>query len=319
MVVAALRAAKPAAPIASLPANTITQPCPESSDAGGTGGPADVTRVEPMLGQVLAYGGEHADVFGTYGLIWHDSEDVSAFISFTTDVDHHRDELRSIVEYPDELIVCQAPVTGDVASGIAAQLTDELAGRFQHVGLGGDRVEVALNADEAELAGQLVARYGPAVEVTVGALAYPMSDATSTCGPAPAGETIDGLVIEVVPPPGPISATATSVPDLSVRLTNHDGSQITFGSGAARATILDTAGNVVATSANVLAAAVGIGVDLGPGESVELPLVVGLASCNPDIGYTIPAGEYQIVADVQHSDGDVTFLRSIPLTISITD
>ncbi len=99
-------------------------------------------------------------------------------------------------------------------------------------------------------------------------------------------------------------------------LTNEGDTPISFGSGTARGTILDLSGNVVSSPTYSLAD-VGIGVDLAPGTSMELPAVVSTASCDPQLGYTLPAGDYQLVAEVQHSDGDTTTLHSPPIPIVV--
>jgi hypothetical protein len=155
--------------VASVEPTHVTEPCPDSQ--GGPDGTAamqtEVARLEPMLGTVLAYGGQHPDEFGSYGLIWEAINDASVFISFTTHLDVHRDALNDLVEYSGELIVCQVAVSGDVARALTAKLTDELQGRFQSVGIGAGAVEVVLMPGEQDLADQLIAEYGDAVDVTV--------------------------------------------------------------------------------------------------------------------------------------------------------
>jgi hypothetical protein len=155
--------------VASIKPTRVTEPCPDSpSGPDGTGDmQAEVARLEPMLGQVLAYGGQHADEFGSYGLIWQAVDDASVFISFTSNLDVHRDALNDLVSYPDELIVCQVAVSGDVARALMAKLTDDLQGHFGSVGLGMGGVEIVLMPGEQALANELVATYGDAVEVTV--------------------------------------------------------------------------------------------------------------------------------------------------------
>ena len=155
--------------VASVEPTRVTEPCPDSqSDTGEFGQTAaEQTRLEPMLGQVLAYGGQHADEFGTYGLIWRSGGDAAVFISFTSNLEAHRQALRDVVAYPDELIVCQVAVSGDVARALMVKLTDELRGHYQAVGLGMGPVEVVLMPGEQALADQLVAEYGDAVKVSI--------------------------------------------------------------------------------------------------------------------------------------------------------
>ena len=307
------------APIASLPASDVTEPCPES-DASSDGGQdmvSESSRLEPMLGQVLAYGGEHPDQFGSYGLVWHDGDDASVFVSFSSNVPEHRAALEAMVEHPDELIVCQVAVSGEVAQAVEATLVKELEGRFLSISHGGGAVEVVLAANEEVLAGDLLSRYGDAIDVTVGALAYPLEDAEAVCEDPPVGTNLAGLRVEVAAPVGPMSAAGVTPLQLTVVLTNDGESPIQFGSGTAIGTILDTSGDVVSSLSTVAIAEVGIGVDLGPGESMELPLVVSTASCDPQLGYALPPGDYELVAAVSHSDGDNTTLHSAPVPIVV--
>ena len=51
---------------------------------------SEASRLEPVLGQLLAYGSERPDVFGSYGVVWHDDGTASAFASFVGDLDGHR-------------------------------------------------------------------------------------------------------------------------------------------------------------------------------------------------------------------------------------
>jgi hypothetical protein len=155
--------------VASIKPTRVTEPCLDSPS--GPDGTADmqveVARLEPMLGQVLAYGGQHPDEFGSYGLIWQSINDASVFISFTSNLDVHRGALNDLVSHPDELIVCQVAVSGDVARALTVKLTDDLQGHVQSVGLGMGGVEIVLMPGDQALADELVAKYGDAVEVTV--------------------------------------------------------------------------------------------------------------------------------------------------------
>jgi hypothetical protein len=110
-----------------------------------------------MLGQVLAYGTQHADQFGTYGLVWQSADDASVFISFTSNINEHRDALAHIVQFP-----------GDLAAALLVRLKVDLEGKYVSIGSTGEAVVIGLPAGEDELASDLSARYGDAVKVTVG-------------------------------------------------------------------------------------------------------------------------------------------------------
>ena len=133
---------------------------------------AESSRLEPMLGQALAYGQQHADQFGSYGLVWQGADDASVFISFTANVDEHRDALAHVVQFPDELVVCQAALPGDQAAALLARLMVDLEGKYVSIGSTGEAVVIGLPAGEDELAADLTARYGDAVKATVGAPAH---------------------------------------------------------------------------------------------------------------------------------------------------
>lgn len=308
-----------ATPIVSLPPIEVTEPCPES-EANGAGEQEMVTessRLEPMLGQVLAYGSERPDEFGGYGLVWHGAGDASVFVSFSANVAAHRTALEAMVEHPDELIVCHVAVSGNVAQAMQDTLVRELEGRILSIGRGRGAIEITLAANEELLAGELLARYGDAVEITVGALAFPLEEAEAVCDDPPTGNSLPGLRIEVIAPSEPVSATGVMPLELTVVLTNDSDTPIQFGSGTAIGTILDQAGEVVSSSTVFAIADVGIGVDLAPGQSMQLPLVASTASCDPALGYTLPPGDYRLVAAVQHSDGDTMRLHSPPVPIVV--
>lgn len=309
----------PATALITVPASTptvgsivpaeVSEPCPTSEEfAGGDGSEkiAEASRLEPTLGQVLAYGSDHPDVFGSYGLVWRDAGDASVFASFTGDLHPHRDALESIVEFPDDLIVCQVSISGQAAQALEATLVAELRGRFLSIGRGSSGVvDVAVRADEMELARELEERYGDAVNLRVGALAYPIESADNVCPDPPAERNLDGLLIEVVDPSEPIVPDEWASLALTVTLTNVGSEPIQFSSGVARGVVLGDDGSVA--NADVLERpAVEEWIDLEPGASTDLPLSVSAVSCDPELGYRLPPGEYDVVGVVPHLDGDLT-------------
>lgn len=148
----------------------VSQLCPTSDPSAS--GPEmfdEATRLEPMLGQVLAYGQAHPEVWGSSGLVWQGTGDASVFVSFTTEVDAHRAALAGQAAFPDELIVCQVALTGAEAQALQAQLSRQLAGRFASIGVGtSGAVEVVLLPGEEATGSQVSAQYGNAVVVTYG-------------------------------------------------------------------------------------------------------------------------------------------------------
>lgn len=305
-------------PIGSAAPEVVSEPCPRSSELSDAGADmaAEASRLEPMIGQVLAYGSQHPEQFGSYGLIWHDGGDASVFISFTSELAEHRQTLAGMVPFPEELIVCQVAVSGSDSEAIQAQLVDELEGRYLSIGLGVDGLAVTLAADEAELAADLQARYGDAINLYVGVLAYPLDEATSACADPPAEREVPGLSITIEPPDVPIAAAGTQPANLTVTVTNAGDTPIQFSSGTAIGTLLDSDGRVV-NSNQISVADVGIEVDLQPGASTDLPLLVTTASCDPALGYIVPPGEYRLITEILHADGDLTYLSSQPAVVTV--
>ena len=140
-----------------------------------------------------------------------------------------------IVEFPEELIVCQVALPGRASQALSAALTVELAGRYLSISQGGGPVQIALPATEEALARDLFDRYGEAVKLTVGALAYPIDEASSVCK-EPSGEPAPAaLDVSIVPPTGPLGPDAFGSATFEVQLTNLGEAPIQFTTGTARA------------------------------------------------------------------------------------
>jgi hypothetical protein len=301
---------------------SVSEPCPNSipltQEGDGSAMIAESSRLEPMIGVVLAYGSAHPDEFGSYGFVWHGDGDASVFVSFTGHLDEHRSELADMVEFPDELIVCQVALPGEASQALSAALTAELAGRFLSISQGGGPVQITLPATEEALAGELVDRYGDAVELTVGVLPYPIERASAVCDDPGGIDPPAGLELAVVPPSAPLVLGGVQPSSFEVALANVGNSPIQFLTGTAIGTILDTNGNVVGSSANIALADVGVSVDLAPGATTTLPGVVGTASCDPRLGYVLPPGDYLLVATVSSNDGSThTQLRTPAQPIAV--
>ncbi len=170
-----------------------------------------------------------------------------------------------------------------------------------------------LAADEADLAHELDREYGAVVELSVGALSYPVERAAATCVDTPAPSERDDLVIKIVPPKGPLRAGGVFGETLSVTLTNVGDDSIRFSSGAASSVIMDDAGQVVIANVGAFGG-VGLEIDLAPGASTELPMSVGTASCVPRLGYVVPPGEYVLVGLVPQAGSNLT---TAPLAITV--
>lgn len=310
--------------VTAFDAIAVDEPCPmdEPVDVNATEVSVmydETSRLEPMLGVVLQYGSEHRDVFGGYGLHRHSSTDASVFVSFTGDLAEHRAALADLVEYPDELIVCQAPASEADRNAIQATLIDELGGRFTGIGSGGKSgvMTVYLDPTEEILAADLVERYGAAIDVTVGALKYPLDEAVVASDTEPDPSLLDGLSVELLDSVEPVVITESGTVALTIRLTNAGDQPIRFDSGQPATTITDVQG-AARTSDTRAVARVGIEIALEPGAHRDFDVDVTLASCDPSLGYVLAAGDHFVV--VSFYNGRLqSYMTSAPLPVIIID
>jgi hypothetical protein len=299
---------------------SFSSPAPVNGD--GSLMLAEQSRLEPMLGAVLAYGGEHPDVFAGHGLAWNSSDDASVFVAFSGDVEAHRQALEATVEFPDELIVCRAVLSDRESAALLAELGPLLDGRVSS--WGGEAVDGAIIVDllvsEEAYADELLARFGELVHVNVGAFPYPMPDPLpeSRCETLGDPQAVDGLEITLDPIASPITmSTMLGASVTDVRLRNVGEEVIRFTTGQPLGLLVQE-GDRTAVNFNELAmAALGIEVDLPPHGEQTIALSTGLASCDPAVGYRVPAGSYDLIAVLAGPVIDAPPLLSQPLRVHV--
>lgn len=304
------------------------EPCPARFEApevpsGGDQSArlAEATRLEPMLGTVLAYGIAHPDTFAGYGLAWHTVDDASVFIALSGDAEAAEADLLLQVPYPDELIVCQAMFSDVDSATLREQVEERVDGhRFISLGEATDGViEVVLDVTEDALAVELVQTFGGRVRVSVGWFPYPLPDPLppSVCELRPFDPvTIPELEVT-------IDLVGVSLdPDISrrsyeVRIRNTGNERIDLSSGAGVGWLIDpSTGQTVGSFFGVIPA-IGYPIDLEPGDETTIPLLVGVTSCDPELGYTVPTGRYELVAAVPIFGTVSGDLMSEPVSIDV--
>ena len=281
---------------------------------------AEATRLEPMLGQVLAYGSERPDEFSGYRLEWIGPNDASVVITMTSDRERHVEALEQVVEFPDELIVCTGPRSGVDAQQLLDGLDAELRNRAASWGKNtAGQVEIGLFADDEAFAQELADRYGDHIKLQLGAFPFPMPDPlpNSRCASLEKGIEQAGLTIEVTSPGRPLARSGGDVRSttLDAVLTNTSDQLIEFDSGAAIGYLLDADGTVVADAGQIEVPAEGVLVRIEPGESTVLPVIMSTSSCDPGYGYVVPAGDYNLVASVYRAPDQQ--LLSTPLPVEV--
>jgi hypothetical protein len=139
-------------------------------------------------GAIGQYGADHADEFAG---VWLASEPwVRIVAAFTDNLEAHCAALRDIVAHPERLEVVQRDHTVEDRRRIRAEIEPLMTpdGPIRGIGDGKDYVAVDLRADGEPLAAELWARYGDAVQLTVGGKPYPPSDSPTAAAACDIGE-----------------------------------------------------------------------------------------------------------------------------------
>ena len=177
-----------------------------------------------------------------------------------------------------------------------------MAGRFSSIGQGFGWLDVELPATEERVAAELTARYGDIVSISVGHFAYPLTtDAHpegSQCAASVTGPTdLNGLRATLS-----LTKSAVRVADETsgtVTITNTGDQPATFSSGSPLAAMIVDPGTTKVVGVYERAiAGVGDGATLQPGESHTIPVVAATASCDPNLGFALPPGQYEVIAPV---------------------
>ena len=307
--------------VTAVDAADAADPCPTGTSTDPAARPSvsleESSRLEAMLGVVLEYGSQHPDTFGGYGLHWVADGDASVFALFTADLATHRAALTEQVPYPDELIMCQSPINNTQRRNIQATLTAELADHFASIGSDSmsGRVTVGLAPTDEAIAADLVDRYGAAVDVTVGALTYPLTNAENVCGPPLEPSLVAGLEITVIQPDTGTAPTATGTAKLTARLTNTGDRTIQFGSGSPTAVITNADGTP-RTIGTRMTATLGLQITLQPGAHRDFDLDLSLSSCDPGVGYLVPARDTHVVVSLYNNQLQAV-MHSAPIFVTI--
>lgn len=247
-----------------------------------------------MVDAVRGYGAAHPDQFGDVRV---DGPRVVA--SFTSDLRRHLAALQQVVGDPDRIAVEPAKATGarlqQICDEVARCYGDDPRRVLVRTGPG----VVAVRAPFEDVAAELHARYGAAIDITLGTKPYPRGRITPGLAvPAPVPVT----TVEVVDLATVMELNGTSVrsgEDMRgrLRLVNRGAEPLRLRTGAI------VPGGVRRPGTGFLAGwfvgavvAVAVGIDLAPGAERTHPLAVGTTSCLPDDSYGVPPGRYETIA-----------------------
>ena len=258
---------------------------------------------ERNLGVINQYVAANPEISTQPYLDWS-SDAPRVVVGFTGDLAPHRGALRPQLADPDRVLICQVPFSGGQLELIVQEIQQRLAsgGPVTGVGKGASAVNVTLEADGEAFAAELVDTYGAAVDVSVGLFPYPMPSelAASTevhvvCASDIAGPTdMNGLVADLRLDDDALPAGDGT--EGRVVFTNRGTGDVSFQTDDPLVAVVVRPGTteIVGTYSGILAG-VGAGGVLAPGETLEVGLLVGTASCIPANGYVLPPGEYEVL------------------------
>jgi hypothetical protein len=306
----------------------VVETGPMPGDTGTENGP--VAREQGRLNRdaeaAQAYGAAHPDEFAS--LRYENGPRVRLVIAFTGNISEHCAALRELLAFPEEFELVLEKRTEQDRLAIQQEIVQRAGPFLVSAASGGATgvVEVALRANGEGMARQIVEQYGDAVHVTVGLLSYPdraRADRGTTCGPDPGTLRLD------TPLRGTLVLESSSVSsgadfDAKVRVANRGTTDFDFQSGAtATALIFAPGGNEAIGTFTGGRDLVGLSQVLGPGESVDIDVLGGTASCDPALGYALPPGPYEVraVIDVytmqDNAPTDIAYIFSAPATLTV--
>lgn len=155
---------------------------------------------------VTRYGEQHP---GTWAGVWFDNEPAVRIVAaFTSDVAQHDAALRPRLRHPGRLVVQRRPhslsdlrqIRHEIERTLRQQAAETGRPILTSIGQGKAVIHVVLRADQENVAGELAARYGSAVELQVGAFSFPgrrHSSPPPRGGPAPQEHAFAGLEMNV--------------------------------------------------------------------------------------------------------------------------
>jgi hypothetical protein len=149
----------------------------------------------------------------------------------------------------------------------------------------------------ADAAEELHRQFGDDVDLTVGALPYPLGrQASARRAPGLLPDLLDpGEVSVELDGPAVVSSGATLLHHLTVR--NLTGSELQIATnGQVTAAVVDPHTGEVVGGYSGAQAMPGKVFRAAPGGSTRVPLLIGTASVTPRLGYMVPAGEWGIQA-----------------------
>jgi hypothetical protein len=273
---------------------------------------------------ITRYGEEHP---GTWAGVWFDNEPTVRIVAaFTSDVAQHDAALRPRLRHPGRLVMQRMPhslsdlrqVRQEIERTLQQQAAETGRPILTSIGQGKAVIHVALRADQENVARELAACYGSAVELRVGAFSFPgrrRSRPRPPGRPAPEEQAFEGLEMSLE-----VDQRVLEVGDDGhgrLVLRNNGQERIgPLGSGQPLAGSLLNASREAVGGYSGAIAGTGLTIDLAPGQSFSIRVIYGTASTREELGYALPAGTYWLKVQLrfQQGPGGPTHSLAAPLT-----
>ena len=197
----------------------------------------------------------------------------------------------------------------DDPSGPLAAYPDPRVDRDRH-----PPFDIHLQPWATEVAAQLHERFGDGVRLTVGALAYPDPAVSSLPPGRPVPEIASDVTVALAEP---LSVPSGHTARANFLVTNTGADDLVIhATGRLMGRVLDPKTRaVVGGYAGAMRLPLRI-FQAAPGETVEVPLLVGTASFVPELGYAVPPGEWAVVADLDLVGGRTVRTPGLAFTVT---
>jgi len=166
---------------------------------------------------------------------------------------------------------------------------------YESVGISQDAVVVDLGPGQEAVAAQIEAKYGNEVQLTVGTTTYCHGPGLSTVCPSfePGSPPPRGLRLVLTLDQKTIKPTDALGATLAV--TNEGPGTFSMNLGQPLVASIVTPGSLhVVGSFSGSVGGTGLALELGPGQSHPIPVIVGTARCDGGRGSALPAGHYGV-------------------------
>jgi hypothetical protein len=249
---------------------------------------------------IVTYAQRHAGDIAFVG--WSRSSRVRILVAVTGNIDEHCQQLLDLVDDADGFLIAVDDRSGSDLTALLAEV-QEMAGERQIAAWVADPfVRVHIPAYDAELARTLYLRYGPRLQVQLGAMPFP--DPTAEGWPdCPAsidvrGDT-RGLVYELKLNEASVPSGREFTGGLSIGNPDSTESHL-MSDMTLRARVYEPDGTEPVATFTGLLPDPGRQTIVEPGETEHLDVVGTTASCAPALGYALPPGTYDVRVNLEY-------------------